>query len=160
MPSFDIVSEVDMVEVKNAVQNTSRELETRFDFRGVDASYEMTKDAVKMNAEHEFQLQQLLDLLRKNLVKRGVDTSSMSTENCAHSGKTVSQLVKFQEGVDQPTAKKLVKLIKENKLKVQVAIQGEQLRVTGKKRDDLQAAMQMVKAADLGLPFQFNNFRD
>ena len=160
MPSFDIVSEIDMVEVKNAVQNTSRELETRFDFRGVEASYEMTKDAVKMNAEHEFQLQQLLDLLRKNLVKRGVDTGSMKSENCAHSGKTVSQLVTFQEGVDQPTAKKLVKLIKDNKLKVQVAIQGEQLRVTGKKRDDLQAAMQMVKSADLGLPFQFNNFRD
>ena len=160
MPSFDIVSEIDMVEVKNAVQNSNRELETRFDFRGVEASFEMTKDAAKMNAEHEFQLQQLLDILRKNLVKRGVDTGSMETEQCAHSGKTVSQIVKFKEGVDQPTAKKLVKLIKDKKLKVQVAIQGEQLRVTGKKRDDLQAVMQMVKQADLGLPFQFNNFRD
>jgi len=160
MPSFDIVSEVDMVEVKNAVQNANRELDTRFDFRGVEASFEITKESAKMNAEHEFQLQQLLDILRKNLVKRGVDTASMDTEPCAHSGKTVSQIVKFQEGIDQPTAKKIVKLIKENKLKVQVAIQGEELRVTGKKRDDLQAAMQMVKKADLGLPFQFNNFRD
>ena len=160
MPSFDIVSEVDMVEVKNAVQNANRELETRFDFRGVEASFEITKEVAKMHAEHEFQLQQLLDILRKNLVKRGVDTASMETESCAHSGKTVSQIVKFQEGVDQPTAKKIVKLIKDNKLKVQVAIQGEQLRVTGKKRDDLQDAMQMVKSADLGLPFQFNNFRD
>ena len=160
MPSFDIVSEIDMVEVKNAVQNSNRELETRFDFRGVEASFEITKDAAKMHAEHEFQLQQLLDILRKNLVKRGVDTASMETEACAYSGKTVSQIVKFKEGVDQPTAKKLVKLIKDNKLKVQVNIQGEQLRVTGKKRDDLQAVMQMVKGADLGLPFQFNNFRD
>jgi len=160
MPSFDIVSEVDMVEVKNAVQNANRELDTRFDFRGVEASFEMTKDAAKMHAEHEFQLQQLLDILRKNLVKRGVDTASMEAEACAHSGKNVSQIVKFQEGVDQPTAKKVVKLIKDNKLKVQVAIQGEQLRVTGKKRDDLQAAMQLIKNAELGLPFQFNNFRD
>ncbi len=160
MPSFDIVSEIDMVEVKNAVQNSNRELETRFDFRGVEASFEMTKDAAKMHAEHEFQLQQLLDILRKNLVKRGVDTASMETEACAHSGKTVSQIVKFKEGVDQPTAKKLVKMIKDQKFKVQVAIQGEQLRVTGKKRDDLQAVMQMLKGADLGLPLQFNNFRD
>ena len=114
MPSFDIVSEIDMVEVKNAVQNSNRELETRFDFRGVEASFEMTKEAAKMNAEHEFQLQQLLDILRKNLVKRGVDTASMEAEKAAHSGKTVSQIVKFKEGIDQPTAKKLVKLIKDN----------------------------------------------
>lgn len=160
MPSFDIISEIDMVEVKNAVQNANRELETRFDFRGVEASFEITKESAKMNAEHEYQLQQLLDMLRKNLVKRGVDTASMETESYAHSGKTVSQIVKFKEGVDQPTAKKLVKLIKEKKLKVQTAIQGEKLRITGKKRDDLQAVMQMVKAADLGMPFQFDNFRD
>ncbi len=160
MPSFDIVSEVESSELKNAVDNANRELETRFDFRGVKASFSFDKGVAKMSAEYDTQLRQLLDILRNNVIKRGIEAASMDTETAVHSGKGWSQTVTFKEGVDQPTAKKIVKLVKDNKMKVQVAIQGEQLRVTGKKRDDLQAVMALVKGAELGQPFQFNNFRD
>jgi len=160
MPSFDIVSEIDLVEVKNAVDNTSRELGTRYDFRGVKASITLSKEVVKLEAEADMQISALRDMLRANLVKRGVDTRAMDPEKCDQSGKFWSQNVKFKVGVDQPTAKKLVKQIKDSKIKVQVSIQGEQLRVTGKKRDDLQQAMRLVKECDLGMGFQFNNFKD
>ena len=160
MPSFDVVSEVDVFELKNAVDNANRELSTRFDFRGVEASISIDKNTAKLAAEHDSQLRQLVDILRGNLVKRGVEASAMELDSPTYSGKTCAQKVTFKEGVDQPTAKKLVKLIKDNKMKVQVNIQGEQLRVTGKKRDDLQAVMQLIKTAELGQPFQFNNFRD
>jgi len=160
MPSFDIVSEIDMSEVKNAVDNANRELDTRFDFRGVKASFEITNDAAKLSAEHDSQLRQLVDMLRTNLIKRGVDSRAMDPETPSHSGKTWTQIIKFKEGVDQPTSKKLIKLIKDNKMKVQVAVQGEQLRVTGKKRDDLQAVMALIKGTELEQGFQFNNFRD
>lgn len=160
MPSFDIVSEINTAELKNAVDNANRELSTRFDFRGVQASFTFNKDTAKLAAEHDTQLRQLVDILRTNLVKRGIEAGAMETETAVFSGKTCTQVVKFKEGVEQPIAKKLVKLIKDKKLKVQVTIQGEQLRVTGKKRDDLQATMAVVKAAELGQPFQFNNFRD
>ena len=160
MPSFDIVSEIDLEEVKNAAENTSRELATRFDFRGVKAAVTLNKEVVKLEAEAEMQIKQLRDLLRSNLVKRSVDSRAMDPETCSQSGKFWSQNIKFKVGVDQPTAKKLVKLIKESKTKVQVAIQGDQLRVTGKKRDDLQQAMKLVRECDLGMGFQFNNFKD
>ena len=160
MPSFDIVSEVDVSELKNAVDNANRELKTRFDFRGVEASFSFDKGIAKLNSEHEKQLIQLLDILRTHVIKRGIEASSMDTDTASHSGKSLSQTVKFKEGIDQPTAKKIIKMIKDKKLKVQAAIQGEELRVTGKKRDDLQAVMALVRGADLGQPFQFNNFRD
>tara|TARA_R110001583_G_scaffold40778_1_gene130080 strand:- start:6422 stop:6904 length:483 start_codon:yes stop_codon:yes gene_type:complete len=160
MPSFDIVSEVDVSELKNAVDNANRELKTRFDFRGVEASFSFDKGIAKLTSEHDKQLVQLLDILRVHVIKRGIDASSMDTETASHSGKAWSQTVKFKEGIDQPTAKKIIKLIKDNKMKVQAAIQGEELRITGKKRDDLQAVMTLVRGADLGQPFQFNNFRD
>ena len=160
MPSFDIVSEIDMVEVNNAVDNANRELSTRFDFRGVEASFEFKDGVVTMKADADFQLKQMLDILRSACVKRGVDTAAMDRKDVELSGKTAKQNIEFQEGIDQPTAKKLTKLIKEAKLKVQTSIQGEQLRVTGKKRDDLQAVMALVREAELGQPFQFNNFRD
>lgn len=160
MPSFDIVSEIDLVEVKNASENTSRELSTRFDFRGANAKVTLNKEVVTLDAESDMQIKQLRDMLRNNLVKRGVDARAMETETPTQSGKSWSQLVKFRVGIDQPTAKKLVKLIKDSKLKVQVAIQGEQLRVTGKKRDDLQSVMRLVKESDLNMGFQFNNFKD
>ncbi|MET1218255.1 MAG: YajQ family cyclic di-GMP-binding protein [Glaciecola sp.] len=160
MPSFDIVSEIDMVEVNNAIDNANRELSTRFDFRGVDASFKKVEDNVQMQAEGDFQLQQMLDILRNACVKRGVDTASMETKDVVHSGKIVRQLVEFQQGIDQPTAKKIVKLVKDAKMKVQTSIQGDELRVTGKKRDDLQQVMALVKDANLGQPFQFKNFRD
>ncbi|AGH81379.1 nucleotide-binding protein [Psychromonas sp. CNPT3] len=160
MPSFDIVSEVDVAQLKNAVDNANRELEQRFDFRGVKASFSFEKGVAKLNAEYDTQLRQLLDILRTNVIKRGIEASSMDTETATHSSKSWSQTIKFKEGVDKETAKKLIKLVKDKKLKVQIALQGEQLRVTGKKRDDLQAVMTVVKAAELGQPFQFNNFRD
>lgn len=160
MPSFDIVSEIDMSELKNAVDNANRELATRFDFRGVKASLAIADDVAKLSAEHDSQLRQLMDILRTNLIKRGVDARAMDPDVPSQSGKAWTQTVKFKAGVDQPTSKKLIKLIKDEKIKVQVAVQGEQLRVTGKKRDDLQAVMALVKGAELGQAFQFNNFRD
>lgn len=160
MPSLDIVSEIDIEEVRNATDNVTRELATRFDFRGVEASYEWKKPIVVMKTESDFQLKQMADMLRSQLSKRGIDAKAMTLESISHSGKTFTQNVKFKEGIEQPTAKKLVKMIKDSKLKVQASIQGEQLRVTGKKRDELQAVMKLVREADMEQSFQFNNFRD
>ncbi|GAB1621252.1 YajQ family cyclic di-GMP-binding protein [Agarivorans sp. B2Z047] len=160
MPSFDIVSEIDANEVRHACDNAIRELETRFDFRGVEASFEYKDESIKMTAEAEFQLQQMLHILRGTLVKRSVDAKSIDLASVTRSGKTHSQVVNFKNGIDQATAKKVVKQIKDAKLKVQASIQGEQVRVTGKKRDDLQAAMALVRSGEYDQPFQFNNFRD
>ncbi|AAW85735.1 YajQ family cyclic di-GMP-binding protein [Aliivibrio fischeri] len=160
MPAFDIVSEVDNVELKNAVDNATRELATRFDFRGVDASFELKGENIKIKAEDDFQLSQLVDILRGNLAKRGVDARAMDIKDAVHSGKNFYQDIDFKQGVDTLIAKKLVKEIKASKIKVQAAIQGEQLRITGKKRDDLQAVMALVREGDFGQPFQFTNFRD
>ncbi|MGL4734756.1 MAG: YajQ family cyclic di-GMP-binding protein [Enterovibrio sp.] len=160
MPSFDIVSEIDLAEVKNAVENAKRELATRFDFRGVEASFELVKDVVKVSAEAEFQITQMLSILRGNMVQRGIDARAVEPKEIVHSGKTFSQNVHFKNGIESLLAKKIVKMIKDSKCKVQAQIQGEQLRVTGKKRDDLQEVIQLVKTADLGQPFQFTNFRD
>ncbi|WP_159656688.1 YajQ family cyclic di-GMP-binding protein [Vibrio atypicus] len=161
MPSFDIVSEIDTVELRNAVDNASRELTTRFDFRGVDASFELQKDeSVRLNAEGEFQLKQLRDMLRSHLTKRGVDANAMEAKGEEASGKNWHQIVVFKQGIETPMAKKIVKLIKDKKLKVQASIQGEKVRVTGKKRDDLQATIATIREAELGQPFQYENFRD
>ena len=160
MPSFDIVSEINAEEVRNAVDIASRELDTRFDFRGVEASFKWTKDETTLSAEADFQLQQMVDILRNKLVKRNVDTSAMEIGKAVHSGKTFSQKVTFKQGVETEVAKKIVKLIKDSKIKVQAAIQGDQVRVTGKSRDDLQECMALVRSAELGQPFQFTNFRD
>ncbi|RDV24786.1 YajQ family cyclic di-GMP-binding protein [Alteromonas aestuariivivens] len=160
MPSFDIVSEINMEEVRNATENASRELSTRFDFRGVEASFEFKDKTVLMTAEAEFQLQQMDSMFRTACSKRNLDTSAMDVKPYDHRGKTFRQTIAFKEGIEQAMAKKIVKLIKDAKLKVQTQIQGEQLRVTGKKRDDLQEAIALVKSSDLGQPFQFTNFRD
>lgn len=160
MPSFDIVSEVDTVELKNAVDNAKRELETRFDFRGVEASFELDKETVKLTTESDFQINQLADILRSNLAKRGVDANAMERKEMSRSGKFFHQNVIFKQGIETDVAKKLVKLIKDSKIKVQASIQGDKLRITGKKRDDLQEVMNLVRKAELGQPFQFNNFRD
>lgn len=157
---MDIVSEINLEEVRNATENASRELSTRFDFRGVEASFEWKKPTVIVKAEGDFQVKQLVDMLRSQLTKRKIDAKALSVGTPEFSGKYCSAAVTFKEGIEQPTAKKIVKLIKDSKLKVQAAIQGEQLRVTGKKRDDLQAVMRLVKDADLEQSFQFNNFRD
>ena len=160
MPSFDIVSEIEEQEVRNAVENAERELSTRFDFRGVEAGFSWNSAETKLKAEGEFQIKQMLDILRSKLVKRNVDPNTMELGSLDHTGKVVTQIVNFKQGIDAPTAKKIVKLIKDSKIKVQAAIQGEQVRVTGKKRDDLQSVMALIREADLGQPFQFNNFRD
>ncbi|MBD8514014.1 YajQ family cyclic di-GMP-binding protein [Photobacterium sp. WH77] len=161
MPSFDIISEVDTVELKNAVDNSNRELDTRFDFRNVEATFSLNKEIVKMSAEAEFQLLQMRDILRGNLAKRGVDARAMETKDMVHTGKTYSQEAMFKQGIDTPVAKQIVKMLKDSKIKVQASIQGDKVRVTGKKRDDLQAAMALVRSSEeLDKPFQFENFRD
>lgn len=160
MPSMDIVSEINLEEVLNAVDNANRELTTRFDFRGVEASFEWKKPNVTLKAEGDFQLKQLSDMLRSQLTKRNIDAKSMTLGSASASGKNWSQQVSFKEGIEQDVAKQVVKLIKAEKLKVQVAIQGEQVRVTGKKRDELQAVMSLVRKADLEQSFQFTNFKD
>jgi uncharacterized protein YajQ (UPF0234 family) len=160
MPSFDIISEIDTVELKNAVDNANREITTRFDFRGVEATFELIDETVKLATESDFQLKQMRDILRGNLTKRGVDVNAMESKEPSASGKKWTQSVEFKQGIDTATAKKVVKAIKDAKLKVQSAIQGEKVRVTGKKRDDLQATMALIREADLGQPFQFDNFRD
>lgn len=160
MPSMDIVSEINLEEVRNAVENSTKELSRRFDFNGVEASFEWKKPNVIIKAEGDFQVKQLCDILRSQLTKRKIDAKAMSLGNTDHSGKTFTQHVTFQEGIEQDVAKKIVKLIKAEKMKVQAAIQGDKLRVTGKKRDDLQAVMRLVREADLSQSFQFNNFKD
>jgi len=160
MPSFDIVSEINMEEVRNATENASREPSTRFDFRGVEASFEYKEKTVVMKAEAEFQLQQMESMFRNACAKRGVDTSAIDVKPYDAHGKTYRQTIAFKEGIEQPMAKKIVKLVKDAKLKVQTAIQGDELRITGKKRDDLQQVISLVKSSDLGQPFQYKNFRD
>jgi uncharacterized protein YajQ (UPF0234 family) len=160
MPSFDVVSEVDFQEVRNAVDQAARELGTRFDFRGVDAGFELTDERIQLHAEEEFQLGQMLDILRDKLIKRGVDTRALDPGEIEASGKQKRQAFGLKQGIDRDSAKKIVKLIKDAKLKVQSQIQGEQVRVTGKKRDDLQQAIATLKEADLDMPLDFNNFRD
>ncbi len=161
MPSFDMVSEVESTEIRNATENAERELATRFDFRGVKASIDLKDNVITVSAEADFQCRQMLDIVSNNIVKRKIDPNSIDAdEDSTHIGKTYSLAIRFKQGIDQATAKKIVKLIKGAKTKVQVAIQGDKIRVTGKKRDDLQAAMALVREADLGQAFQFNNFRD
>jgi len=160
MPSFDIVSEVDLVEVKNAVDNANRELSTRFDFRGVEASFELKESIVTMVADNDFQLKQMLEILIGTCVKRSVDTAAFEKKDGQHIGKIYKQAIAFKQGIEQSTAKKIIKLIKDEKIKVQASIQGDQVRVTGKKRDDLQQVMALAKKAELDQPLQFTNFRD
>lgn len=160
MPSMDVVSEINLEEVRNATENASRELSTRFDFRGSDASFSWKSPSVTMKGDSDFQLKQMADMLRGHLVKRNIDAKALTLSSLEHTGKNVSQNATFKEGIEQPVAKKVVKLIKDSKLKVQASIQGEQVRVTGKKRDDLQAVMKLLREAELEQSFQFNNFRD
>ena len=160
MPSFDIVSEVDLQEVRNAVDQANREVTTRFDFKNVNASFELKGEEITLRAEAEFQLKQMLDILRQKLVKRNIDIGCMETGNPETSLNNARQVATIKQGIDSDTAKKMVKGIKSSKLKVQAQIQGEQVRVTGKKRDDLQQVIALLRDSDYGLPLQFNNFRD
>ena len=160
MPSFDVVSEVDMHELSNAVDQANREVTTRFDFKGSDAKFEQSGADLTLSAEGDFQLQQMMDILQKKMVKRGVDIASLDVGKPETTNMVARQKVTVRQGIDKEAAKKIVKLIKESKMKVQAAIQGEQVRVTGKKRDDLQGVMAMLKEQKLELPLQYTNFRD
>ena len=160
MPSFDVVSEVDLQEVRNAVDQAVRELSTRFDFRGVDAGFELLDEKIQLHAQEEFQLAQMLDILHDKLVRRSVDVRALEPGAIEASGKQKRQSFALKQGIDRDSAKKIVKIIKDAKLKVQTQIQGEQVRVTGKKRDDLQQAIAALKEAELELPLVFDNFRD
>lgn len=160
MPSFDVVSEVDLHQLTNAVDQAGRIVANRFDFKGVDASFNRDDYAVTLQAEAEFQLDQMLDMLRGALIKCGIDPAAMDPEDPVASGKVVRQAIVFRNGLDPAQCRKIVKHIKDRKLKVQAQIQGEQVRVTGKKRDDLQQAIALLRDGDFGAPLQFTNFRD
>ncbi|PJE78581.1 hypothetical protein CI610_02475 [invertebrate metagenome] len=160
MPSFDIVSEVDMHELTNAVDQATRELTTRYDFRGVDAAFEKNDLSVQMTAEADFQLAQMLEILKTKMVKRHIDIKCLEVEEFAPSGKVVRQEVKVRQGIEKALAQKIVKQVKASKLKVQASIQGDQVRITGKKRDDLQSVIALMKESDLDMPLQYQNFRD
>ena len=160
MPSFDVVSEVDQHELRNGIDQANREVTTRFDFKGTGSNFELADQVISMNTESEFQLQQMYDILCNKLVKRGIDIACLEKGEAVIQARSATQTIKVNEGIDTVTAKKMVKLIKQGKTKVQAAIQGDQLRVTGKKRDDLQTVIAMLKGADVELPLQYKNFRD
>ncbi len=160
MPSFDIISEVDQQEVRNAVDQAVRELRNRFDFRGVDASISLEDSVVLIEAPEEFQIKQLEDILRDKLTSREVDVRYLEPGAVEGAGKVKRKRYTMRQGIDRDTAKKITKMTKDSKIKVQAQVNGEKVRVTGKKRDDLQAVMALVKEADLSTPLQFNNFRD
>jgi uncharacterized protein YajQ (UPF0234 family) len=160
MPSFDVVSEFDAHEATNAIDQANREVTTRFDFKGTGSKYDYVGQTITMTSQTEFQLQQMLDILRQKLAKRGIDIACMKVEAPEISGREARQKVILRQGIETPLARDLVKTIKGSKLKVQAAIQGDKLRVTGKKRDDLQAAIALLKDTDVDLPLQFENFRD
>lgn len=160
MPSFDVVSEVDKHELTNAIDQTNREVGNRFDFKGSNAKVEEEEAGMLLEAQSEFQIRQIQDILHQKLSKRGIDVSSLEEKDLEERGGRARLHVVVRQGIDTENAKKIVKLVKESKIKVQAAIQGEQVRVTGKKRDDLQQVMAMLRGAEIGLPLQFTNFRD
>ena len=160
MPSFDVVSEIDHHELNNALDQANREIGTRYDFKGSNAQIQQSDNLLTLEAEAEFQIKQMVPILKEKMSKRGIDVECLDFGDVVEMNKRARQQVTVREGLDKDLARKMVKLIKDSKLKVQAAIQGEQLRVSGKKRDDLQQVMQILRAASLGIPLQFNNFRD
>ena len=160
MPAFDVVSEVDLQEVRNAVDQASRELRSRFDFRGVDASFKLSDQGIELAAFEDFQLKQMEDMLRAKMASRGIDATSLDPQPIEGAGKQRRQLFGLRQGIDRDSAKKITKLVKDSKRKVQAQINGGKVRVTGKKRDDLQAVMALLRDAELDVPLQFDNFRD
>ena len=160
MPSFDIVSEVDKHEMMNAVDQANREVGNRFDFKGSNSKITQNEMELLIESDSKFRIDQVRGILYEKLSKRGIDINCMEQGDAEEAIKTAKQIVTVRQGVDKEQAKKIVKMIKDAKLKVQAAIQGEQVRVTGKKRDDLQDVMALLRDKDTGLPLQFNNFRD
>ncbi len=160
MPTFDVVSEFDGHEAANAVDQANREVGTRFDFKGTDSKFELEGDVITMRSQSDFQLTQMLDILRQKISKRGIDLGCMQVEKPDISLNDARQKIILRKGIDADLARKLVKVLKGSKLKVQAAIQGDKLRVSGKKRDDLQDAIRLLKDTDTELPLQYENFRD
>ncbi len=160
MPSFDVVSEVDLHQLTNAVDQAGRIVANRFDFKGVDAGFDREERRVVVHAEAEFQVSQMEDMLRSALVKCSIDPGAMDASEMETTGKQVRQTITLKHGLDSEQCKSIVKAIKNAKLKVQAQIQGDQVRVTGKKRDDLQQVIAMLRDGDYGAPLQFTNFRD
>ena len=161
MPSFDIISEVNQVEVRNALDQANKELSTRFDFKGSDARAEVADKTLTLYADDDFKLKQVTDIVAGKLTKRGVDIRALKYGNVEKvSGNKVKQVVTIRVGVEQELAKRIVKLIKDSKMKVQASIQGDTVRVSGAKRDDLQAAIALVKKSITDFPLQYDNFRD
>ncbi|MCD6039464.1 MAG: hypothetical protein K0S27_864 [Gammaproteobacteria bacterium] len=160
MPSFDVVSKVDHHEVTNAIDQANREINTRFDLKGTNTRVELSKNTITLIAPADFQLKQLDEILRNKLAKRNVDTRSLDYKTPEIKLNEARQVIEVKQGLDTEAAKKIVKSIKEANLKVQTTIQGEQVRVTGKKRDDLQAVIAYLRDAKLNLSLQFENFRD
>lgn len=160
MPSFDVTCEFDRHEVVNAIDQANREVGTRFDFKGVNAKYELNNDSIKLSAETDFQLKQMYDILCNKLTKRGVDIGHLELKNPIIQHKSATQEILLKQGIATDIAKKIVKFIKEQKLKVQASIQGDQVRITGKKRDDLQQTIAQLRDQDFKTPLQYGNFRD
>ncbi|MDH3533356.1 MAG: YajQ family cyclic di-GMP-binding protein [Gammaproteobacteria bacterium] len=160
MPSFDVVSDFDQHEASNAVDQANREVQTRFDFKGTGSKFVLEEQVITLTTESDFQLKQMMDILQQKLAKRGVDIACLEEQEPEFSGSEARQKVVLRRGIDADRARKLVKQIKAAKLKVQAAIQGDKLRVSGKKRDDLQSVISLLKDTDTGLPLQYENFRD
>lgn len=160
MPSFDVVSEFDAHEASNAIDQANREVGNRFDFKGTGSKYMLEDQVVTLTSQADFQLQQMMDILRQKLAKRGIDIGCMKEEEPEITGSEARQKVLLRKGIDMPLARQLVKQIKASKIKVQSSIQGEKLRVNGKKRDDLQAVIALLKDSKTELPLQYENFRD
>lgn len=161
MPSFDAVSKVDTAELTNAVDQASREISQRYDFKGSSAAIERSEDVLTVFADSEFQLKQVTDILYAKAAKRGIDVASFDPQKIeAISGDKAKQVVKVKQGIEKELARKMVKIVKDSGLKVQAAIQGDELRVSGKKRDDLQACMALFRQSKLEQPIQYTNFRD
>lgn len=160
MPSFDIVSEVDQHELKNAVDQANREVTGRFDFKGSDSKIKQVEDVLNLESTSKFQIRQMHEILYSKMSKRGLDLRCLELDDIDERGNRAYQAATVKAGIESDDARKIVKLIKQEKIKVQVAIQGEQLRVTGKKRDDLQKVIAFLKKSDIDLPLQYQNFRD
>jgi uncharacterized protein YajQ (UPF0234 family) len=160
MPSFDVVSEINLHELTNAVDQAVRELDQRFDFKGTGAKFELEETTVTMTAQADFQLKQMLDILKLRIAKRGIDIGCLEVKDPEVTLANAKQQVILKHGIDADTGRQVSRLIKDSKLKVQAQIQGDKVRVTGKKRDDLQEAITLLKKSELGIPLQFNNFRD
>jgi uncharacterized protein YajQ (UPF0234 family) len=160
MPSFDVVSELNMHEVVNAVDQANRELEQRYDFKGTDSTFEIAESTVTLTAQVDFQLKQMLDILKLRLTKRGIDITCMEVKEPEIALNAARQEVILRQGIDADLARKIVRIVKDSKIKVQAAIQGEKLRVSGKSRDDLQGTIALLRKEKLDLPLQYVNFRD